>query len=213
VEASVEAKGRREQSVAQRAFSALWAVIVPYVANLARRKLYAAGGGGRSCRRLSTVDLDPRLYPGAPRSCDLILVEDTVQTVGKAMWETLGRDGEIGWSEDDLRRWVATVTARIAYRLLHGNGAPAEEGEELQSDQSARVGAMYPAQIGIVDVELLDSLPDDDRTIVSRAALGYSHAETASELGITEDASKQRLARAREKLREAVGGPSEILAA
>lgn len=107
-------------------------------------------------------------------------------------------------SEAKLRSWLKTISVREAIRQLNQKGWQMEsiEGKEADLDfakAESVLSEMHQEEL----LALLHRLPQGYRLIFNLYALeGYSHAEIASELGITESTSRSQLVRARNLLQK-----------
>jgi RNA polymerase sigma factor (sigma-70 family) len=111
---------------------------------------------------------------------------------------------------DDAEAWLVTVTTRLALDRLrrakverqHYPGPwlpePLEPTEEAPSEQLERAETL-----SLSFLLLLERLsPDERAAFLLKEVFDYSHAETAAILGITEEACRQRVHRAKTRLRE-----------
>ncbi|MFY0688989.1 MAG: RNA polymerase sigma factor [Cyclobacteriaceae bacterium] len=102
---------------------------------------------------------------------------------------------------------VGSLTAWIS-RIMVNNSLEILRKEKRHFDvlDSAKVVTAIDANWSFDHEELVNcikSLPDGYRTVFNMAVIdGYNHSEIASELGITESASRSQLARARTRLQE-----------
>ncbi|HEU4669790.1 MAG TPA: sigma-70 family RNA polymerase sigma factor [Dyella sp.] len=141
----------------------------------------------------------------ASYEADPALRDDLLQEIALALWRALpGWRGEAG-----LRTFVA--------RIAHNRGASHVLGERRRP----RLGALTPelADPGIAPEQrahalqqgarlqaAVRALPLALRQAVTLALEGFSHAEIADALGIRVNAVDVRLSRARQALREQLGG-------
>ena len=109
-------------------------------------------------------------------------------------------------SRPELEAWLRRVTvncclaelARSKRHRLWLNDMPEHQSEPV-AEGEPRLGHLDASQLQA----LIDALPEGARLIFNLFALeGYSHAEIASQLSITENASRSQLSRARQILRE-----------
>ena len=111
---------------------------------------------------------------------------------------------------DDAEAWLVTVTTRLALDRLrrakverqHYPGPwlpePLEPAEEAPSEQLERAETL-----SLSFLLLLERLsPEERAAFLLKEVFDYSHAETAAILGITEEACRQRVHRAKTRLRE-----------
>lgn len=118
-------------------------------------------------------------------------------------------------SRPELEAWLRRVTAnsclnevaRSKRAKLWLNDVPAAMPEPAAPGEP-QLGHLDAAQLQA----LVDGLPDGARLIFNLFALeGFSHAEIATSLSISEGTSRAQLARARRLLREQLGqGPSSV---
>lgn len=110
---------------------------------------------------------------------------------------------------DDAEAWLVTVTTRLALDRLrrakterqHYTGPwlpePLEQTDETPPDQLERAESL-----SLSFLWLLERLSADERAaFLLREVFDYSHAEVAAILGIGEDACRQRVHRAKTRLR------------
>lgn len=111
---------------------------------------------------------------------------------------------------DDAEAWLVTVTTRLALDRLrrakverqHYPGPwlpePLEPTEEAPSEQLE-----HAETLSLSFLLLLERLsPEERAAFLLKEVFDYSHAETAAILGITEEACRQRVHRAKTRLRE-----------
>jgi len=111
---------------------------------------------------------------------------------------------------DDAEAWLVTVTTRLALDRLrrakverqHYPGPwlpePLEPTEEAPSEQLERAETL-----SLSFLLLLERLsPEERAAFLLKEVFDYSHAETSAILGITEEACRQRVHRAKTRLRE-----------
>jgi RNA polymerase sigma-70 factor (ECF subfamily) len=111
---------------------------------------------------------------------------------------------------DDAEAWLVTVTTRLALDRLrrakverqHYPGPwlpePLEPTEEAPSEQLERAETL-----SLSFLLLLERLsPEERAAFLLKEVFDYSHGETAAILGITEEACRQRVHRAKTRLRE-----------
>jgi RNA polymerase sigma-70 factor (ECF subfamily) len=112
---------------------------------------------------------------------------------------------------DDAEAWLVTVTTRLALDRLrraktereHYPGPWLPEPLLADADQpEARLERAESLTLGFL--VLLERLSADERAaFLLREIFDYSHAETAAMLDISEDACRQRVHRAKQRLRDA----------
>ncbi|HET6430857.1 RNA polymerase sigma factor SigJ [Dyella sp.] len=117
---------------------------------------------------------------------------------------------------DDPEAWLVTVTTRLALDRLrrartereHYSGPWLPEPWIADADQP-EAQLERAESLTLSFLLLLERLsPDERAAFLLREVFDYSHAETAVMLGIGEDACRQRVHRARQRLREARPGRS-----
>lgn len=130
--------------------------------------------------------------------------------------EDVLHDAWLRWHEQDVSRlddpeaWLVTVTTRLALDRLrraktereHYTGPwlpePLEPVDEAPSDQLERAETL-----SLSFLLLLERLsPEERAAFLLKEVFDYSHAEAAAILGIAEDACRQRVHRAKTRLRE-----------
>ena len=107
-----------------------------------------------------------------------------------------------------FRGWLRTIVVRCC--LDHRRRRQARGGDRVEALQG-EVAAGRPASPTLrLDLEQgLAALPEESRhVVVLHDVEGMGHAEIAQALGISEEASRSRLSRARQALRERLGGKS-----
>jgi len=120
--------------------------------------------------------------------------EDVVHDVFVGLPDALRRYEERG----SFAAWLKRVTARVALMRLRSG----KRRREVALDNAA--GQVQPPTISGGDglAAAVDTLPDHLRAVlVLKEIEGYAHAEIALLLGISEGASRVRLTRALERLR------------
>lgn len=140
----------------------------------------------RACRRLTGSAAD---------------ADDLVHDLFVGLPEALGRYEERGTFE----AWLERVAVRLALMHLRSK----RRRREVPLEAAAGTAARYRTDERIEGEDLdraLASLPDPLRAVfVLKQIEGYSHREIAKLLGITDGASRVRLNRALQALREALG--------
>ncbi|NOT08133.1 MAG: sigma-70 family RNA polymerase sigma factor [Gemmatimonadales bacterium] len=150
----------------------------------------------------------PRIFQLAYRMAGVtVLAEDLTQ---EAMVRVFQRIGQFR-GDAKLSTWIHTVAVSVirngirrdrrwAERTVdleaaHDIGAPPVEGDSETAERLKRV---------------VDALPDDLRLVLIMYDVeGFSHDEIAAALGLTSNASRQRLFRARARLREQLADLAE----
>jgi RNA polymerase sigma factor (sigma-70 family) len=130
--------------------------------------------------------------------------EDVVQEAMFRASRALLRDDR----EIDLKPWLFRLTRNCALDELsrvRGGNVNVEDADSLgllQAPQATEPAAAYERRTGVRDVLVdLAALPESQRhALVRREVDGLSHAEVAGELGLTEEATKSLVFRARANL-------------
>jgi RNA polymerase sigma factor (sigma-70 family) len=112
---------------------------------------------------------------------------------------------------DDPEAWLVTVTTRLALDRLRRAKAEREQyigpwlPEPLVPDAEHPDAALERSEsLTLSFLLLLERLsPEERAAFLLHEVFDYSHAEAAAILGIAEDASRQRVHRAKQRLREA----------
>jgi RNA polymerase sigma factor (sigma-70 family) len=106
--------------------------------------------------------------------------------------------------EDKLEAWLATIVRRTTLNFIRDEGRAQRRFLPETYDPPVSVDNTALGQLNAEDIlKLLRALPDYLRVVFSLVVFdGYSHAEVADELEITVPASRWRLAKARELLRD-----------
>jgi RNA polymerase sigma-70 factor (ECF subfamily) len=106
--------------------------------------------------------------------------------------------------EDKLEAWMATIIRRTTLNFIRDEGRARRRFQPETYDPPVSVANTALGQLNAEDIlKLLQALPDYLRVVFSLVVFdGYSHAEVAAELEITVAASRWRLAKARELLRD-----------
>ncbi|MHA6204024.1 RNA polymerase sigma factor SigJ [Dyella soli] len=111
---------------------------------------------------------------------------------------------------DDAEAWLVTVTTRLALDRLRRARTERQHytgpwlPEPLVEDMDLPEAELERAEsLGLSFLALLERLsPEERAAFLLNQVFDYSHAETAAMLQITEDACRQRVHRARQRLRE-----------
>ncbi|MEP6690753.1 MAG: sigma-70 family RNA polymerase sigma factor [Gemmatimonadaceae bacterium] len=128
--------------------------------------------------------------------------EDVLHDVFLGLPEALARSYEEGGRFD---AWLRQLAARTALTRLRASGRRREVA--IASDVAAPAPGAERLGDRVALARALAQLPDSLRTVfVLKSVEGYTHAEVAAMLGITEGASEVRLVRAVKRLRELLGG-------
>lgn len=126
--------------------------------------------------------------------------EDVVHDVFVRLPDAAARYEERG----TLGAWLRRLTVHAALKRLRRE----RRRREVPVEAAASVAAPGAAAGGTLDLErAVAALPPSLRAVlVLKQFEGYGHAEIAAMLGTTEGASRTRLARALERLKEAMTG-------
>lgn len=115
--------------------------------------------------------------------------------------------------ESSLATWLTRIVVRVALSRGRARRRHAESGALDETDEQLRDAAPSPEdeaaahQLGRLLERHIDALPDNYRTVVMlRDVEELPTAETAACLGISEEAVRVRLHRARQLLRESLSG-------
>jgi RNA polymerase sigma-70 factor (ECF subfamily) len=102
--------------------------------------------------------------------------------------------------DGSLEGWIRRVAVRTCLMRLRSRTRRREEVLDHEVPGASHVAGSLIDRIALQ--RALDSLPEPHRVVfVLKTMEGYSHAEIAAMLEITEEASRARLGRARSKLR------------
>ncbi len=130
------------------------------------------------------------------------LAEDAVQTAWSIVWRKLDSLRE----PERLRPWLMRVAVNETKKLLSTRGRRARV--EVAVDASRVSGGIDPAT-GIDSLDMLAALGDlhpDERTLLAlRYGLGFDATELAVFLGMSHAATRQRLKRLLDRLRQELG--------
>jgi RNA polymerase sigma-70 factor (ECF subfamily) len=128
--------------------------------------------------------------------------EDVVQDVFVGLPDALRRYRE----EGKLDAWIRRIAARVALTRMRHRSRRREV--ELEATHATTAGHSDTAAGQITLQRALDRLPESLRAVVVLKELeGYSHEEIAEMLHIRVGASKVRLHRAKERLRQLLRSP------
>jgi RNA polymerase sigma factor (sigma-70 family) len=115
--------------------------------------------------------------------------------------------------ELELRAWLYRIAQNVAHDLLRRNGAFTEPIDEAPGTSASAADEQAKRERFTALVAAMRRLPSRQRrAIVGRELEGRSHADIASELGVTDGAVRQLIHRARNTLRGAASAviPSAI---
>ncbi|WP_020566645.1 RNA polymerase sigma factor [Neolewinella persica] len=106
--------------------------------------------------------------------------------------------------KEKLEAWLATIVRRTTLNFIRDEDRARRRFQPEPYDPPISVANTALGQLNAEDIlKLLHALPDFLRIVFSLVVFdGYSHAEVATELEITVQASRWRLAKARELLRQ-----------
>ena len=145
--------------------------------------------------------LFPRLLPIGLRY--LRNREEAVGVVNQAMLRVFQSLDDFR-GEGSFEGWAKTITHRTVLNFLRSEGRARRRFQPDRFDPPASVANTAPDRLNAEDIlKLLQALPDYLRVVFSLVVIdGLSHAEIARALEITETASRYRLLRARQLLRD-----------
>jgi len=136
---------------------------------------------------------------------DRALAEDVVQEAMLRAWKALDS------LDDDARakQWMLTIVRREHARTWERKRLEVTNVDSLIESEADVLATEDDAALGELR-EALFRLEDGYREpLVLQVLMGYSTDEIATEMGLGRGAVLTRLFRARQKLREAMGGPAE----
>jgi RNA polymerase sigma factor (sigma-70 family) len=126
--------------------------------------------------------------------------EDAVQQTFLKAYRGIS-DGD---SELELQAWLYRIARNVAHDVLRQNGAIAEPIDEVGTASASAADVLAQRERFRTLVAAMRRLPARQRrAIVGRELEGRSHADLASELGVTDGAVRQLIHRARNALRGA----------
>ena len=128
---------------------------------------------------------------------------ESVAVLNRAMLKIFGAlDGYRG--EGPFEGWLTTIVRNEALTYLREQARERRKVIDKSFVWPVSVPNKALGQLAVEDiVKLLQRLPDHLRIVFSMVVFdGYSHAEVAAELAITETASRWRLKKSRELLQE-----------
>lgn len=107
--------------------------------------------------------------------------------------------------EGSFEGWIRRIMVNEALGFLRANRRFMVNTSLEQADQEGTEGFL-PDSLATNDLlELISELPDGYRMVFNLYVIdGYSHAEIASQLGISENTSKTQLAKARRRLQDRI---------
>ncbi len=159
-----------------------------------------------------------RILADEPRSSRRFcpILEDKVQTV---LLRVLNHLPNYQPHEDGLKPWITRITLNLKLDAHRNNQRRVETfGHDHVEAELAPAGGISPERaaqtrsllrkVSAAIAEMPSSLQE---VLILSAFVGMSHAEIAGKLGITPEASKMRLSRAREYIRERVGALDDHL--
>jgi RNA polymerase sigma factor (sigma-70 family) len=127
--------------------------------------------------------------------------EDALQQALIASWSALQRGDEVR----DLRAWLYRIVHNTALNALRGNGYDYDELEDTLRIADAGDDELERRAVVRQTLASLAALPDRQREALLRTAVsGFSQEEVARDLGISDNAMRQLIHRARVSMRAAV---------
>jgi RNA polymerase sigma-70 factor, ECF subfamily len=134
-------------------------------------------------------------------SRDLALAEDVVQETMLRAWKA--RDSLK--DESAVKPWLLTIVRREYARSFERKRFPTVDVDELIAREEPMLAAAQDESLAEIRSALF-KLPEEYREpLVMQVLLGYTTAEIAAELGLTNGAVLTRLFRGRKRLRELCG--------
>lgn len=159
----------------------------------------AAAGNEFAFRRIISDHHEDMRRVCAYVTRDDAVAEEAAYAAWAIAWKKIGSVRE----PDRLRPWLTAVAVNEAKRLLRKRRRRAEI--EVRADASGEPGSVDPAT-GIAAIDLRAAVqrldPDDRALIAMRYIAGFSATELALAIGKSPAATRQRLKRLLDRLRE-----------
>lgn len=109
---------------------------------------------------------------------------------------------EARYAGGDLRAWLRTITVRTALNLLSAEHRRRQRGERFEPRGTAGDDSGDPLLRDLLVAEIA-ALPEGQREVFVLIEIeGFTHGEVAETLQVSAETSRQRLARARARLKE-----------
>jgi RNA polymerase sigma factor (sigma-70 family) len=164
-------------------------------------RLVALAGAGHERAFEAIVERYRRpLLRAARRVLPESRAEDALQQALVAAWTALQRGDEVR----DLRSWLYRIVHNTALNALRGNGYDYDELEDTLRITDAGDDELERRAVVRQTLASLAALPDRQREALLRTAVsGYSQEEVARDLGISDNAMRQLIHRARCSMRAA----------
>lgn len=159
----------------------------------------AAAGDELAFRRIISEHHEDMRRVCAYVTRDDAVAEEAAYAAWSIAWKKVGSVRD----PDSLRPWLTAVAVNEAKRLLRKRKRRAEI--EVRADASGEAGGVDPAT-GVASLDLraaVDRLEPDDRALIAmRYVAGFSATELAVATGKSPAATRQRLKRLLDRLRE-----------
>ncbi len=157
-----------------------------------------AGQQGAIAELLAVCQPDLKRF--ARRACSN--AEDAEDAVQIALWQLYREIGALRTAAT-FASWMFRIVERTCWRLFHGRG-PAESLDALADDAHPAASAI-PADLRLDLSRSIEQLPLPYREVlILRDVHELTAPETAAQLGLSVDAVKSRLHRARAMVRESL---------
>jgi RNA polymerase sigma factor (sigma-70 family) len=155
----------------------------------------ACSGNAQAISQLLTV-CQPDIKRFARRACSN--AEDAEEAVQVALWQLYRKIGTLR-TVATFATWLFRIVERECYRLFRGRDADAVDVAEIESYAAPQV----PLDLRIDLSNAIAALPQTYRTVlILRDVDELTAPEVAAELGLSLEAVKSRLHRARATVRE-----------
>jgi RNA polymerase sigma factor (sigma-70 family) len=162
----------------------------------------AAAGDEFALQRIVTEHHDDMLRVCAYVTGDDALAEEATYAAWSKAWQKLGSVREPA----SLRPWLVSIAVNEAKRILGKRKRRAEF--ESGNDPAEQPGGIDPAT-GVASMDLRRAMsrldPDDRALLAMRYGAGFSAHELAAAMGKSPAATRQRLKRLLDRLREDLG--------
>lgn len=159
----------------------------------------ACSGDAQAIEQLLSV-CQPDLKRFARRACSN--AEDAEEAVQIALWQLYRKIGTLR-TVATFATWLFRIVERECYRLFRGKDVDAVEDAQIDYIAAPQV----PLDLRIDLVNAIATLPDAYRTVlILRDVDELTAPEVAAELGLSLEAVKSRLHRARAMVRERLVG-------